>query len=134
MAIPDAEEVTIEIQRINWELLDDLYRYEWDDPEWLARKNPETEQEFKERIKPVNDWNKRKLRLLESIARRIKYETLLKRVVASGHIGKITSKAIYDVEPAAGVDPHYEVLSTKPARDVRVSENTHLVVKERRAQ
>jgi hypothetical protein len=134
MAIPEAEEVTIEIQRINWELLDDLYRYEWDDPEWLKRNKSESDEEFKERIKPVNDWNKRKLRLLESIARRIKYEALLKRVVAPGHIGKITSKAIYDVEPAAGVDPHYEVVTTKPARDVRVSENTRLVVKEKQAE
>jgi hypothetical protein len=130
MPIPQAEEVTIQVQRINWELLDGYYRYEWDDPEWLARKAGETENKFNERMKPVREWNKRKQQLLESIARRIKYDVLMKRVVAPGHIGKLTSKSVYDMEPDAGIGPDYQVLSTKPAREVRISEDTHLVLKE----
>jgi hypothetical protein len=128
MPIPEAEEVTIQLSRINWELLDDYYRYEWDDPEWLAKKADETEDKFKERVKPVADWNKRKRQLLDSIARRVKYEVLMKRVVAKGHLGKMSSKSVYDMEPASGAEPNYQVLSTKPSRDVRISENTHLVI------
>jgi hypothetical protein len=134
MPIPEAEEVVIEVRRINWELLDAYYRYEWDDPEWLARKEDETEGEFKERMKPVNDWKERKQLLLESIARRVKYDVLLKKVVAPGHIGKLTSKSIYDMEPERGIAPDYQVLSTRPARDVRITEDTHLVVRESKDQ
>jgi hypothetical protein len=131
MPIPNAEEVVIKIKRINWELLDDLYRYEWDDPEWLAKKAKETEEEFNERMKPIHEWNLRKQQLIESIARRVKYEVLLKKVVAPGHIGKLTSKSIYDMEPERGIAPDYYVLSTKPPRDVRVTEDTHLVIQEK---
>ena len=130
MPIPEAEEVTIQLRRINWELLDDYYRYEWDDPEWLARKADETKDEFKERMKPVDEWNKRKQQLIESIARRIKYEVLMRRVVAPGHLGKLSSKSIYDMERAAGIAPDYKVLSTKPVGDVRISEDTHLVLRD----
>ncbi len=128
MPIPEAEEVAIQVRRINWELLDEYYRYDWDDPEWLAKKADETEQEFKERMKPVDEWNKRKEQLLESIARRVKYEVLMRRVVAPGHRGKLNSKSIYDMEPVSGTEPDYQVLLTKPARDVRITEATHLVI------
>jgi hypothetical protein len=130
MPIPAAEEVTIQIRRINWELLDEYYRYEWDDPQWLARKSDETEDQFKERMQPVDEWYKRKEKLLESIARRIKYEILIKRVVARGHIGKLTPKSVYDMEPETGIGVDYQVLSTKPGKDVRISEDTLLVLKE----
>src|SRR5579871_5352256 len=99
MPIPEAEEVTIGVRRINWELLDEYYRYEWDDPDWLAKKPNETDKEFQGRMKPVVEWKKRKEQLLESIARRVKYEVLIKRVVAPGHLGKLSSKSIYDMEP-----------------------------------
>ncbi len=130
MPIPEAEEVTIKVRRINWELLDDYYRYEWDDPEWLERKANEGDAEFKERVKPVGEWSKRKKQLLESIARRVKYEVLMRRVVAPGHLGKLSYKSIYDTEQMRGIQPDYQVLSTKPPRDVRISENTNLVVVE----
>lgn len=131
MPIPEAEEVTIKLDRIHWELLDPYYRYEWDDPEWLARKDGETEVGFEERLLPATEWKKRKNLVIESVARRIKYEALLKRVVGTGHKGKINSKIIYDTEPARGVDNDYQVLSTRPAsRDVRITEATRLLVNE----
>lgn len=130
MAIHDAKEVTIQLSKINWELLDLSYRYEWDDPEWLARKAGESEDAFMERLKPVDYWLQRKQMLLLSIARRIKYESLIGRVVASGHLGKVSSKTVYDTEPMAGVDPNYEILITKPAGDVRITASTNLVLKE----
>jgi hypothetical protein len=133
MPIPEAEEVIIKVRRINWELLDDYYRYEWDDPEWLARKENESEAEFKKRIKPVGEWEKRKKQLLESIARRVKYEVLMGRVVGPGHLGKLSYKSIYDAEQIRGIAPDYQVHSTKPPRDVRISENTNLVVVEEAA-
>ena len=131
MPIPEAEEIAITIRSINWELLDPYYRYEWDDPEWLAKKTGETNEEFKERMRPVEEWRKRKERIFESIARRIKYEALMRRVVAKGHLGKLSSRSIYDMEPTAGVDPDYQVVSTKPDQgDVRITERTALVIKE----
>lgn len=131
MPIPEAEEVAITVRRINWELLDSYYRYEWDDPEWLAKKSGEADIEFKERMRPVEEWRGRKQQLLESIARRIKYEALMRRVVAKGHLGKLSSKTIYDMEPTAGIEPDYQVISTKPDKgDVRITERTHLVIKE----
>lgn len=128
MAIPTAEEVTIQVVRINWELLDLAYRYEWDDPEWLAQKQDEKEVEYNERLRVVDQWKERKQLLLVSIARRVKHESLMGRVLALGHRGKVTYSSIYDQEPMAGVNPDYQVLFTKPSGDVRITEATHLVV------
>lgn len=131
MPIAVAQEVIIKLERINWELLDSYYRYEWDDPEWLARKKEESKQEFEERLLPVEQWKKRKELVLESISRRIKYEALMKRVVGRGHKGKLNSKTVYDMEPESGVDHNYVVLSTEPSsRDVRITEDTRLIIRE----
>ena len=131
LTIVDAEQVVIELTKINWELLDLTYRFEWDEAEWGKRKSNEPEEAFRARTDMVNQWNEKKNKqYLLSIARRIKYESLLGRVLAKGHIGKVSFRAVYDMEPEAGLDLNYEVLSTRPEGEVRINEETILVVKE----
>ncbi|HZW56138.1 MAG TPA: hypothetical protein VFF30_07610 [Nitrososphaerales archaeon] len=130
MPVSDAEEVTIVLSKLNWELLDLSYRFEWDEPEWSQRKEGESGKSYDARIETLREWNERKKKFLSSIARRAKHESLLGRVVAKGHIGKITFKAIYDMDPEVGLDVNYEVISTKPKGEVRVTEETRLLLKE----
>ena len=125
-----AIEVTLELPKLNWELFDLTYRFEWDDPEWLQGKPGEPREKKQERLKIIEVWGKRKTQLLESIARRIKYEALNGKVVATGHIGKIPYRSVYDMEPEAGLDIGFEVLETSPDGEVRIGEETFLKVLE----
>jgi hypothetical protein len=78
----------------------------------------------------VEDWSEKKNQYLSSIIRRVKYEVLLGRVIAKDHIGKAGFKAVYDMDPGAGLDVNYRMLLTKPGGEVRVTEDTHLTLVE----
>ncbi len=128
MPIPDAEEVTIELAKLNWELIDLTYRFEWDDPNWLLEKmSPE---ELDKRKSAVQQWRKLREQYLSSINRRIKYEALQDRVVAKDHLGRVPFKVVYDMEPVAGLDVNYRVLDTSPDGEVRIKEGTTLSLRE----
>jgi hypothetical protein len=126
LPVPEAQEVTLELSKLNWELLDLSYRFEWDDSSWTSRKTGESEEAFQKRGKAFDDWTKKKGLYLDSITRRVKYEALEGHVVAKDHLGKVGFKAVYDMEPGAGLDVGYRVLSTKPSGEVRVVEDTIL--------
>jgi hypothetical protein len=125
----DAKKVSIEITKLNWELIDLNYRFEWDDPTWINGKNAKVE-EMGRREKIVRDWSEKKQEYLTSIQRRIKYEGLMGRVVAKDHLGRVPFKVVYDAEPVAGLDVNYRVLSTIPKGEVRIGEDTDLELKE----
>ena len=128
MPIPDAAEVTIELAKLNWELIDLTYRFEWDDPNWLSEKmSPE---ELDKRKSAVQQWRKLREQYLFSINRRIKYEALQDRVVAKDHLGRVPFKVVYDMEPVAGLDVNYRVLDTSPDGEVRIKEGTTLSLRE----
>jgi len=128
MPVKDAKQVTIELSKLNWELMNLGYRFEWDDPAWP--KDVKKNESRVERIRLVQKWKKKKSQYLESISRRVKYEALMDRVVAKGHLGKVGFKTIYDMDPGAGLDVNYEVLSTRPGGEVRVNEETRLKLRE----
>jgi len=130
LPVQDAKVVTIELSKLNWELLDLTYRFEWDDTEWTNKKAGESEIEFEKRKKAVEEWARKKQQYLSSIIRRVKYEALSGRVVSTGHLGKVSFKAVYDMDPSAGLDVSYKVLSTTPGGDVRVNEDTLLELRE----
>jgi hypothetical protein len=130
LTVRDAEEVTLELSKLNWELLDMTYRFEWDDPEWLAGTKKKSAGDRGEREKILAEWRAKKEKYLSSITRRVKYEALLGRVVAAGHIGKVPYKAVYDMDPEVGLDVNYEIISTKPSGEVRVTEDTKLNLRE----
>jgi hypothetical protein len=128
LPVQDAKEVSIELSKLNWELIDLTYRFEWDDPSWLMEKaSPDA---LERKRKAVEDWSRKKEQYLSSITRRVKYEALLGRVVAKDHLGKVPFKVVYDMEPVAGLDVNYRVIFTLPDGEVRVSEDTSLNVKE----
>jgi hypothetical protein len=126
LPVQDAQEVTLELSKLNWELLDLSYRFEWDDSSWTTKKSGESDVVFNKRAKTFEDWTKKKQQHLDSISRRVKYEALLGRVIAKDHLGKVGFKAVYDMDPGAGLDVNYRVLSTKPSGEVRVTEDTAL--------
>ena len=128
MPVLDAKEVTIELSKLNWELLDLTYRFEWDDSEWMGKGGTEIEAE--KRKKAADEWSKKKQQYLSSITRRVKYEALMGRVVSKGHLGKVGFKAVYDMDPGAGLDVSYKVISTSPGGEVRVNEDTLLALRE----
>jgi hypothetical protein len=130
LPVQDAKEVTIELSKLSWELLDLTYRFEWDDDGWINKRVGESETEADQRKIAANEWSKKKQQYLSSITRRVKYEALLGRVVAIGHLGKVGFKAVYDMDPSAGLDVSYRVLSTIPGGEVRVNEDTLLELKE----
>ncbi len=130
MPVSDAAEVTIELSKLNWELLDMTYRFEWDEPQWAKKKQGESEESFQKRMETKKSWEKRKEQYLASITRRVKYEALLGRVVSMGHIGKVGFKAVYDLDPERGLDVNYEVISTKPKGEIRITEETELKIRE----
>lgn len=127
MPVHDAERVSIELSKLNWELIDLSYRFEWDDPNWLSGGKQE---ELAKRKTSVENWARKKVQYLSSISRRVKYEGLLGRVVAKDHLGRVPFKIVYDTEPVAGLDVNYRVLSTIPTGEVRVSADTVLDLRE----
>lgn len=127
MPVQDAKEISLELSKLNWELIDLSYRFEWDDPSWVTEGKSE---EIAKRKKTIEDWSIKKSQYLASISRRIKYEGLLGRVVARDHLGRVPFKVVYDMEPVAGLDVNYRVLSTIPDGEVRVSDETVLELKE----
>jgi len=128
MPVPDAKEVTIELSKLNWELIDLTYRFEWDDLAWVEEKV--TDEELEKRKIAVQQWRKVRERYMSSISRRVKYEALQNRVVAKDHLGRVPFKVVYDMEPVAGLDVSYRVLSTAPGGEVRVKEDTILYLQE----
>ena len=126
MPIEDAKKVAIELGKLNWELIDLSYRFEWDDPGWADQKAGESST----RKKTVEEWTKKKEQYMSSISRRVKYEALLGRVVAKDHLGRVPFKVVYDTEPVAGLDVNFRVLSAIPEGEVRVSEDTKLDLRE----
>ena len=128
MPVQDAKSLTIELSKLNWELIDLTYRFEWDDPNWVREKAGENE--IANRKKAVQDWSEKKKQYVSSICRRLKYEALLGRVVAKDHLGRVPFKTVYDMEPVAGLDVNYRVLSTVPIGEVRIGEDTALELKE----
>jgi len=127
LPVQDAKEISLELSKLNWELIDLSYRFEWDDPSWVTEGKSE---EIAKRKKTIEDWSIKKSQYLASISRRIKYEGLLGRVVARDHLGRVPFKVVYDMEPVAGLDVNYRVLSTIPDGEVRVSDETVLELKE----
>ena len=130
MPVQDASQVFLELSKLNWELIDLSYRFEWDDPSWISDRSGIKPEEGAKRKKAVEEWAKKKSLYLSSISRRVKYEGLLGRVVAKNHLGRVPFKVVYDMEPVAGLDVNYRVLSTVPGGEVRVSEDTSLDLKE----
>jgi hypothetical protein len=130
MTVAEAKVLDIQLSKLNWELLDLTYRQEWEDSDWTERKSGESEVSFNDRITKSEGWKDRKKQYLDSISRRVKYEALLGRVVSKGHIGKVGFHHIYDMEPSEGLDVNYEVISTKPDGEVRVTEETELRLSE----
>jgi len=128
MPVPDAKEVTIELSKLNWELIDLTYRFEWDDPAWVEEKV--TGEELEKREIVVEQWREARERYMSSIGRRVKYEALQDRVVAKDHLGRVPFKVVYDMEPVAGLDVNYRVLSTTPGGEVRIKEDTILYLQE----
>ena len=128
MPVPDAKEVTIELSKLNWELIDLTYRFEWDDLAWVEEKV--TPEELEKRKIVVEQWWEARERYMSSIGRRVKYEALQDRVVAKDHLGRVPFKVVYDMEPVAGLDVSYRVLSTAPGGEVRVKEDTILYLQE----
>lgn len=126
MAIQDAKKITIELSKLNWELIDLSYRFEWDDPGWVGQKPGDANM----RKRAVEEWSKKREQYISSISRRVKYEGLLGRVVAKDHLGRVPFKVVYDMEPVAGLDVNYRVLSTMPEGEVRVNEDTLLELRE----
>lgn len=124
MTVQNAKDVAIEISKLNWELIDLTYRFEWDDPVWIG-KNIDREEATKRRA-IVEEWSKKKKQYIASIRRRVKYEALLGRVVARDHLGRVPFKVVYDMEPVEGLDVNYRVLSTLPEGEVRITEETLL--------
>ena len=124
MSVLDAKDVGIELSKLNWELIDLTYRFEWDDPKWLAEKT--SDEVPAKRKSSVEMWSKKRQQYISSIARRVKYEALLNRVVAKDHLGRIPFKVVYDMEPVAGLDVNYRVVSTDPGGEVRITEDTVL--------
>jgi len=124
--VQEAKQVSIEISKLNWELIDLTFRFEWDDPKWLSDEKAAKPDEAAKRKKAVQDWSQKRERYLSSIKRRVKYEGLMGRVVAKDHLGRVPFRVVYDTEPIAGLDVNYRVLSTVPAGEVRVSEDTVL--------
>ncbi len=130
MPVKDAKEITIELSKLNWELIDLTYRFEWEDPDWLAGKSGQDSATIAKRKKTVEEWSEKKAQYISSISRRVKYEGLLGRVVARGHLGRVPFKVVYDMEPVAGLDVNYRVLSTVPDGEVKVTEDTTLDLRE----
>ena len=129
MPVEDAKEVTIELSKLNWELIDLNYRFEWDDPAWLTEDKGKRDV-MEKRKNTVEEWSKKREQYLSSIRRRVKYEALLGRIVAKDHLGRISFKVVYDMEPVAGLDVNYRILSTVPDGEVRITEETNLELKE----
>jgi len=127
LPVLDAKSVEVELSKLNWELIDLTYRFEWDDPNWISGQKPE---EVAKRKSAVESWSEKKQQYLSSIARRVKYEALIGRVVAKDHLGRVAFKIVYDMEPVAGLDVNYRVLSTIPNGEVRINEDTILNLKE----
>jgi hypothetical protein len=130
MPVKDAKQATIELSKLNWELIDLTYRFEWDDPAWVADNGGQSAEVTAKRKDTVEQWSKRRSEYLASICRRIKYEALMDRVIAKDHLGRVPFKIVYDMEPVAGLDVNYRVLSTNPEGEVRVNEETTLNLKE----
>ena len=128
LPVQDAKSVSIELSKLNWELIDLTYRFEWDDPNWITEKADGDE--VTKRKKVAQDWSEKRDRYMSSISRRVKYEALLGRVVAKGHLGRVPFKTVYDMEPVAGLDVNYRVLTTMPDGEVRIGEDTVLDLKE----
>jgi len=128
LSVQDAKEVVIELSQLNWELIDMTYRFEWDDPTWLSEKVGQDEAAKRKNIE--QQWRKTKEQYMASITRRVKYEALLGRVIAKGHLGRVPFKVVYDMEPVAGLDVNYRVLSTTPEGEVRMKEDTVLKLSE----
>ena len=100
----EAKQVSIEISKLNWELIDLTFRFEWDDPKWLSDEKAAKPDEAAKRKKAVQDWSQKRERYLSSIKRRVKYEGLMGRVVAKDHLGRVPFRVVYDTEPIAGLD------------------------------
>jgi hypothetical protein len=124
LSVLDAKDIGIELSKLNWELIDLTYRFEWDDPKWLAEKT--SDEVATKRKSSVEMWSKKREQYISSISRRVKYEALLNRVVAKDHLGRIPFKVVYDMEPVAGLDVNYRVVSTEPTGEVRITEDTVL--------
>ena len=114
-SIPEAEEVVIQLTgSLYWNAFEPGYRDYWDtDPSRGGKLSEE--------------WPKKKEKIHTSIARRVKYEALMGSVVAKDHVGVLSSETIYG--NSLGSSFGYEVLSTKPEGEVRVTKKTKLTMK-----
>lgn len=66
--------------------------------------------------------------ILRSIARRAKYEFLLWKVVAEGHVGTLPREVVWEGKRPSW-DADYEVTGTKPKDDVQVTPKTKVICK-----
>ncbi len=73
LPVQDAKSVTIELNKLNWELIDLTYRFEWDDPNWVGEIAGENE--ITNRKKAVQVWSDKRKQYMASISRRVKYRS-----------------------------------------------------------
>ncbi|MDG7011934.1 MAG: hypothetical protein JRN11_06455 [Nitrososphaerota archaeon] len=102
---------------MDWNRFDPDYREWWDTSE---------EESHKEMLE---EWGRRKMAYLGSAARRALHRALIGEVVRQGHRGKLNENVVYDEDRTTTngyVD--YEVTSSSPAGDVRITEDTRLVI------
>lgn len=64
---------------------------------------------------------------LRTVARRLKYEYLLGRIVATGDVGKAPKEVIYDA--GIGWDTSFRIARTKPEGEVKITSKTAFSVK-----
>jgi len=113
--IPDAEEVVIELlDRIDWNRFDPGYKEYWektDHPSHAA-------------------WAKKRPNFLDSASLRVKTKLIKDGVpVRKGYRGKLHENVIYDEsQPAINIYVGFNVVSTKPVGDVRITEDTQLTL------
>ncbi len=115
--IPVATDVVIHLRALDWNRFDPDYREWWDTSE---------EESHKEMLE---EWGRRKMAYLGSAARRALHRALIGEVVRQGHRGKLNENVVYDEDRTTTngyVD--YEVTSSSPAGDVRITEDTRLVI------
>jgi hypothetical protein len=115
------------LDNVNWERFDSDYRG------WMDMPVPDTSDSewAKGRQAAKDQWKKEKEEHLDSAALRVRDKVLMGEVVKEGYRGKLPLDVIYGETlgaPQAIQHVHYIVASTKPKGELRVAENSRLVL------